>query len=417
MTSEKHVETSRVSRRHLLIGGAAAGVGAVAAIGIDAGVRTWQDSNAHDGAASNSPTGSDVSTVFFGDETVSPYGAQQAGIISPRPAQAHVRLAAFDLLAGVDAAAIQRMLRVLSSDIERMTAGDPALADSEPELASRPARLTVTIGFGSELVRRVNAAAVPAWLAPLPAFSRDQLTDAYSGGDLLVNIQSDDPLTVAHAYRMIMRDLTTFAAPRWVQTGFRRAVGAEPSGTTMRNMMGQVDGTSNPNPEVDDFDGLIWEPMSAGWLAGGSAFVLRRIDMNLDQWDKLPRDAREETIGRDLAVGAPLTGSKETDAPDFEAKDALGRPVIANFAHIRRASSSDPGERILRDSTNFEENGKAGLLFGCYQADPLKQFVPIQRRLDELDLLNQWITHVGSAVFAIPPGFERGGYLGETLFA
>ena len=42
-------------------------------------------------------------------------------------------------------------------------------------------------------------------------------------------------------------------------------------------------------------------------------------------------------------------------------------------------------------------------------------FTPIQRRLDDLDLLNEWTTPIGSAVFAVPPGCDHGGYIGETL--
>jgi dye decolorizing peroxidase len=56
-------------------------------------------------------------------------------------------------------------------------------------------------------------------------------------------------------------------------------------------------------------------------------------------------------------------------------------------------------------------------LFGCYQRNPLTQFVPIQQRLDEVDMLNEWITHVGSGVFAILPGFTPGDTLGSSLFA
>ena len=58
---------------------------------------------------------------------------------------------------------------------------------------------------------------------------------------------------------------------------------------------------------------------------------------------------------------------------------------------------------------------RSGLLFGSFQADVSRQFTPLQRRLDELDLLNTWTTPIGSAVFAIPPGCEAGGYIGETL--
>ena len=33
------------------------------------------------------------------------------------------------------------------------------------------------------------------------------------------------------------------------------------------------------------------------------------------------------------------------------------------------------------------------------------------------DLLNEYIKHVGSGIWAVPPGIAEGGYLGETLFA
>ncbi len=50
-----------------------------------------------------------------------------------------------------------------------------------------------------------------------------------------------------------------------------------------------------------------------------------------------------------------------------------------------------------------------------FQADIDSQFTPIQRRLDRGDALNTWTTAVGSATFAILPGFEEGGWLGEPL--
>ena len=50
-----------------------------------------------------------------------------------------------------------------------------------------------------------------------------------------------------------------------------------------------------------------------------------------------------------------------------------------------------------------------------FQADVLGQFVPIQQRLDALDLLNQWTTPIGSAVFAIPPGCAEGEHLGQSV--
>jgi dye decolorizing peroxidase len=145
--------------------------------------------------------------------------------------------------------------------------------------------------------------------------------------------------------------------------------------------------------------------------------------MNLDTWDRLDRSGREQSVGRTLSNGAPLTGTREHDEPDFAATTALGLPVIADFSHLRRARSDDPSERIFRRSYNYDlapvdgSISDSGLIFGSYQRDVERQFTPIQRRLDELDLLNEWTTPIGSAVFAIPPGCAAGGFVGETLLA
>jgi iron-dependent peroxidase len=61
------------------------------------------------------------------------------------------------------------------------------------------------------------------------------------------------------------------------------------------------------------------------------------------------------------------------------------------------------------------------LVFICFQKDPREQFIPIQERLDEGDRINQWTTHIGSAVFFCPPGVDeaggdRGKYWGAGLF-
>ena len=159
-------------------------------------------------------------------------------------------------------------------------------------------------------------------------------------------------------------------------------------------------------------------------LFRSSSLVLCRIHMNLDTWDELDRPGREQSVGRNLANGAPLTGVDETDEPDFEATTAIGFPVIPAFSHMRRARTDDPAQRIYRRAYNYDDTpagggsvSNSGLLFASYQADVTRQFVPIQQRLADLDLLNTWTTPVGSAVFALPPGCAEGGYIGESLLA
>ncbi len=407
-----------MSRRALLFGGglaAAAGIGAATAVGVDsAAANALSDARSQglaEGASAN------------GSRTIPFYGRHQAGI-DMHP-QTHQALVALNLLPGTDRDAVRRLLTILTDDAARMTQGTYALADSEPEMALLPAGLTVTFGFGRGLVDIVSPADRPDWLDDLPPFQTDRLRPEWNGGDLLLQIAADDPITVAHTQRMLLKDARGFATIAWVQSGFRRAYGTDGPGRTQRNLLGQVDGTVNPSPETDDFASVVWNGPVANpaWLDGGTGMVVRRFEMLLDKWDRLDRSGREQSVGRRMSSGAPLTGSAEHDEPDFEAKTPLGFPVIAEFAHIRRARSEDPHERMFRRGYNYdmEPTGEAvsdsGFIFTSFQYNVATQFTPVQRRLDELDLLNEWITPIGSAVFAMPPGCQQGGFVGETLFA
>jgi len=409
-------------RRTFLQGGAAALGGAALALG---GRAAWDSATARsESPGSGSPgAGSDVSVSAdaAGRAVVPFFGAQQAGVATPPPA--FVSLVAFDLVPGTDRGALVRLMRIWTDDLGRLTAGRPGLGDTEPELATVPASLTVTVGYGPGVFTAAGLEAErPSWLAPLPAFGIDRLEDAWSGGDLLVQICADDDLTVAHAARVLARQARTFTTVRWVQRGFRRSPGTTAPGTTMRNLMGQVDGSRNLVPGTDD--ALIWHDAAApAWLAGGTSTVVRRIAMDLDTWDVLDRSGREAALGRRLSDGLPLTGSAELDQPDLDAVNELGFPVIDTVAHIRRARSEITSERFLRRGYNYDDPPAAGklsnsgLLFVTFQRDVTAQFVPIARRLDELDLLNKWTTPIGSAVFAVPGGCREGEYLGQRLLA
>lgn len=388
--------TGGISRRRLLLGGVAA-AGGLAVAG-SAGSAAAADQT--DPAAAIEPC----------------WGPHQAGIATPL--QAFAAFVGLQLRAGVGRGDLVRLMRLWTDDIERLATGRPALADAAAELATVPARLTVTVGFGPGVFRLPGLAGQrPEWLEPLPAFTVDRLEKRWSGGDVLLQVRADDPVTVSHAQRVLTADAGEFAEIAWVQTGFQRAVGMTPPGTTARNLMGYLDGTVNP--ALADFDQVVWSA-EPSWLAGGTGMVLRRIRMNLRTWASIDRHSREQIMGRRPDTGAPLTGMVETDVPDFAARDERGLLVIPEFAHIRLAHGPTGRERILRSPYNYDESRAgeppdAGLLFAAYAADLDAQFVPMQRRLDDGDLLNTWTTPVGSAVFAIPPGFESGGFVGETL--
>ena len=394
-----------LSRRGLLAGGAiAAAAGALAA------------------CSEERATGARPSaTQTTGTATEPFHGPHQAGIATPP--QAHAVFLGLDLRKGTGRKELGRLMRLLTDDARRLTQGRPALADPEPDLAPLPSRLTFTFGFGPGLFKAAGLEKQrPEGLRPLPPFKVDRLEDRWSGGDLLVQICCDDPITLAHALRMTVKDARAFTRVRWVQRGFRRSPGVQSSGATQRNLMGQLDGTVNPVPGTADFDQAVWVQDGPEWLRGGTTLVLRRIRMELEKWDEADPAGKEFAVGRRLTSGAPLTGRHEHDEPDFDAVDSAGFPVIAENAHIRLAHVDSPRLRMLRRPYNYDEGltadgrSDAGLLFAAYQADIDRQFIPVQRRLDEGgDLLNLWTTPIGSAVFAIPPGCDENGWIGQGL--
>lgn len=344
-------------------------------------------------------------------------GEHQAGVVEPP--QPYAAFVAFTLHPGTHADALRRLLTIWTDDIERLVSGRGPLTDVEPELAAVTARLSVTVGVGPR-VPRIAGAEVPGWLAPLPPFPQiDRLDPQWGQADLILQIGADSPTTVAHAQRRLITAVAPLADLAWVQRGFREPF--EGPGVPMRNLFGQVDGTVQPDVAGADAD-LLWVgPSGPAWLRGGSALVIRRIAMDLDRWDTVDRVDRENAIGRRLSDGAPVTGGDLHSAPDLSAVDELGFHRIDDAAHLRRAQGRAPHERFLRRPYTYDDPPEAGatsnsgLIFAAYCADPVRQFVPVQQRLAEKDLLNLWTTPIGSAVFAILPGAREGEILGHSL--
>jgi dye decolorizing peroxidase len=396
----------RVSRRQLMLGGAAA---------VAAGATLVQCS----GTARSAGTAG----TGFGAATEPFFGPHQGGVATAP--QAHALFVALDLVVPPGRNARETLAAVLklwTTDAARLTQGRPAIADTEPELAGHPARLTVTVGLGPGVFDRVGLAQQrPPAVAGLPAFATDRLDPRWCGGDLLLQLCADDPMAIAHAARVLLKNVRTMTRQRWRQTGFRNAHGSQPAGQTMRNLMGQVDGTVNLR-ELHEFDRYVWDDgAQRPWFAGGTVAIIRRIRIELDTWDELDRRSKEFVVGRRLDNGAPLTGADEHDDPDFTAA-VNGIPVIPPNSHIALARHRTDDERFLRRPYNYDDppadglTTDCGLLFVTYQRDPARQFVPVQQRLAEADALNPWVTTVGSATFAILPGVTSDAeYLGQRL--
>lgn len=385
------------------------------------------------------------------------YGEYQGGITTAL--QSHSFMMALDLTAKQPEDLV-RLMKLWTQAAARMTRGQTAaplpedLAVAAPDggaaIGLAPARLTLTFGFGPGLFgtggndRYGLAAHRPEALVDMPAFSGDQMQEARTGGDLSVQACADDPQVAFHAVRELARLAGGIAEPRWAQTGFAANSAAN---ETPRNLMGFKDGTQNPvsqkpREEVDGIiranpgtlEDVVWvSDEGPEWMRGGSYVVFRRIRISLEHWDATPVDFQEETIGRHKYSGAPIGKASEFDPLDLDAVDADGTPVIAEHAHVRMAAAaSNGGAQILRRAYSYNDGISfiaerwppwhqgmlydAGLFFICYQRDPRTGFLRIFESMSKFDMLNQYTTHVGGGLFAIPPGAAEGEFVGQALF-
>lgn len=354
------------------------------------------------------------------------HGKHQPGILQGLQARGH--LVAFDLAAGAGRKEAAALLRRWSETARRLMAGEAAQQDdTDVARDAGPSSLTITFGFGFGFFARTGLEKQrPIALDPLPDFSSDRLDKARSNGDLWVQIGADDALVAFHALRAIQKDAGKAAKVRWQMNGFNRSPGATSSPMTARNLMGQMDGTRNPKPADADFDQRIFVPQSGSkdpaWMANGSYAVVRRIRMLLDDWEQLSVKAQEEVIGRRKSDGAPLSGGTETTEMDLEKTDKAGNLVVPINAHARiTRPDQNGGAAMLRRPFSYHDGigadgvPDAGLLFVCWQADPLRGFVTVQRKLDRGDALSKYIRHESSGLFAVPGGAAEGEYVGQRL--
>ncbi|MFD8218206.1 iron uptake transporter deferrochelatase/peroxidase subunit [Streptomyces sp. NPDC059697] len=408
------------SRRSLIgWGGAGLALGAAAAGGAVAMTRTGNDVE---------PAGAETGAA------VAFHGAHQAGIATP--VQDRLHFASFDVKTD-DRAEFVQMLKDWTAAARRMTEGHAVgegayggLAEAPPDdtgeaLGLKPSRLTLTIGFGPSLFEKYGekfglTGQRPEALVDLPAFPGDNLEKSRSDGDLCVQACADDPQVAVHAIRNLARIGFGKVAVRWSQLGFGKTSSTTPDAQTPRNLMGFKDGTRNiAGTEPDRLKKFVWvgEGEGPAWMTGGSYLVARRIRMNIETWDRTSLQEQEDVFGRDKGEGAPVGKAKERDEPFLKA--------MKPDAHVRLAHpDSNDGVTLLRRGYSFTDGTdglgrlEAGLFFLAYQRDVRKGFIPVQRSLARSDALNEYIQHVSSAVFAVPPGVrDKDDWWGRALFS
>ena len=340
------------------------------------------------------------------------------------------------------------LLRAWTEAADRMTRGLPAGEvgptggsahlppdDTGEAIGLAAAGLTITFGFGPSLFRDAEgrdrfglADRQPAALRPLPHFPGDLLDEMRSDGDLCVQACADDPQVAVHAIRNLARIGFGTVAVRWSQLGFGRTSTTSTAQSTPRNLFGFKDGTANVKAEeARALDDHVWvgsgDDPRAGWLAGGSYLVARRINMTIEVWDRQPLGDQEAFIGRTKDTGAPLSGGDEFTEPDFSMPGSDG-PVVPRDSHVRVLHpDQNGGARMLRRGYNFVDGTdalgglNAGLFFLAYVRDPDTHFIPLQMRMTRHDAMMEYLKVTGSALFAVPPGVRPGEYVGQALFA
>ena len=413
-----------LSRRGMLTGALWAGVGGTV-LGAAAGsTAAW---------AASSPAGPPDDIVDL-SRSYPFYGQPHQGGIDTNPQRYSVFMT-FTMPDAVTRAQLQALLARWSAAASVLQQGKPVgsvqpASDVQPagdtgeayELS--PASLTLTIGLGPSVFsdRFGFAKYKPALFAELPSLNGDNLDPKLTGGDLSVQACADDPQVCYHAVRNMARLGRSVVAPQWAVLGFGRA-SAGPGQETPRNLLGFKDGTRNVSTD-EQYSRFVWiDSSDQPWLNGGTYQIVRKVRMLMETWDTDRIGNQQQIFGRHKEAGSPLTGTGEFDTPDFSAKDDKGKPVIDPLSHVALAArENNDGIMIRRRSYNYtdgldaEGQLNAGLLFVSYQNNP-ENFIRLQNRLGAHDLLNEYIRHIGSAIFVVPPAPKEGHYLAQALFS
>ncbi|WP_305862466.1 iron uptake transporter deferrochelatase/peroxidase subunit [Helicobacter cholecystus] len=342
------------------------------------------------------------------------FGIHQQGITTP--AQRHIYFLVADLHTH-SLSDIKEVFKVWTTYASKLTVGQnvapysknlllPTLDTGEAD-SLNPHNLTLTFGVSPSFFDQLDLkSACPKPLKDLPHFPRDQLRKEFSGGDICIQACADDPQVAFHAVRNLVRIARLKITMKWSQMGFNSYENHD----TPRNLFAFKDGTVNPS--ANEFDKVVWVK-DGSWLDNGTYLVVRRVQMHLETWDRTHLKAQNDTFGRRRDSGAAYGKNEEFEEPNITA--------MPEDSHVFLAKKA--GMQILRRSFSFasgidSRTGQfdAGLLFIAFQKDPM-QFITIQNALGNIDKMNEYITHIGSGLFACFGGVSKkdGDYLGKSL--
>ena len=353
--------------------------------------------------------------IADGQEEICFYGKHQAGITTPM--QKNIYFVVLDLRTTDKNELIQLFKewtdysqKLVNGELVKKDGSNALLppSDTGETVGLNPYRLTLTFGVSASFLTKLGLEKKrPKLFRDLPAFPKEQLREQYTGGDIVIQACADDEQVAFHAVRNLIRKGRNKVTMKWSQSGFA-AIGDRME--TPRNLFGFKDGTANVTTEKD-FDKVVWAD-SQDWMKNGSYMAVRRIIMHLETWDRTNLQEQENTFGRYKESGAPFGKKNEFDEVDLS--------LLPVDSHVRLAKEVDLP--ILRRSYSYSDGidpktGQfdAGLLFIAFQKDP-DRFVKIQTNLGADDKMNEYVTHIGSGLFACFGGVKEGGYIGQDLF-
>lgn len=426
MADTKEDKGFQLSRRHMLLGSG------VAALGLGAASLAGCSTDGNDATGDN---GENIAYPFRGEH--------QPGVITPQQQQMHT--AAFDVMDNMERQDIIKLLKDWSLAAERMMAGElvndmKAFRDVPPDDTGEtmdlgPGSLTITFGFGETFFKKDGkdrfgiADRMPQSMkGGIPKMAAEFFEDGKSYGDIIIQSCAEDPMIAMHAIHNLTRIGFGTVKVKWSQLGYGRTSSTSKNQSTPRNLFGFKDGTASLKAEDGDklLNEHVWiQPEDDGgkYFAGGTFLCFRKIYQMMEVWDDLVLSEQETIIGRDKIEGAPLSGKKEMDTPDFKKKGEDGELLIAPDSHLAKVHpDNNGGAHMLRRGYNYMEGSNeygrlnGGLFFIAFVRDPKRNFINILKRMYN-DQMTEYLQHLATGLYVCPPGVKEGEqYIGQKLF-
>ena len=258
-----------------------------------------------------------------------------------------------------------------------------SLPDSDPsavlrDLAARDVDEQIVIGIGPGLVQGLGRS-IEA-LRPFPAMSGPGCEVPSTQADVWCWIRGDDRGQITHQGRAISQLLAPSFACRRVVDGFQYNGG--------RDLSGYEDGTENPEDDAAEKAAICQDGGSG--LAGSSFVAVQQWLHDLDHFESLTQDDRDNIIGR------RLSDNEEIDEAPAS-------------AHVKRTAQEtfDPEAFVVRRAMPWADACGEGLMFIAF-GHSLDAYEVLLRRMTGqedgiIDGLFRFSRAVSGSYFWCPP--------------